>query len=296
MDLNAIWMFLKVAQTGSFTRAAKELGIPKSTVSKKIADLESSLQSTLLLRTTRSLQLTDAGKRYYDTCAKAFEDIKDAEAFTQAASSEPAGNIRVTATAEFARKVLSEIMQGFLTAYPNISVDLILTNQALDFVRDNIDVAVRAGQLKDSNLKARRVGATRFQLLASPSYLKAAPELNKPSDLSKHNCLVFTSLPNPSVWLLRSGSQSAKVKVQGRYMANSINAIKSMAASGAGIALLPTVFCKEEIARKELGIVLPNWASGEQALNLVYQNSPFIAPRVTAFLNYMQEELRVLLK
>lgn len=296
MDLNSIWMFLKVTQTGSFTQAAKELGVPKSTISKKVADLETSLQTTLLKRTTRSLTLTEVGKEYYKSCAKALDDLKAAEANTQALSSEPVGHLRVTAPSEFAQSAQGEIMNGFLKAYPKVTLELILTNQAMDLVRDNIDVAIRAGALKDSNLKARKIGNNRFQLFASPGYLKKAAPIKTPADLAKHSCLIFTALEDSGTWALKSGTKVAKIKIFGPYQANSISAIKSMAIAGGGVALLPCSSCRTELEKNQLSVILPEWSSGDASVHLVYQNSPFIAPKVTAFLNHVQDPLSRLME
>jgi DNA-binding transcriptional LysR family regulator len=289
-------MFIQVAKLESFSKAAKATGVSKSNLSKKVADLERDLKTTLLIRTTRTLSLTEAGKQFYERCVGAYSEIGFAQVNAESSSSEAVGHLRVTAPAELAQGPFVEIFKGFLSTFPKVTLELVLTDRALDMYRDNIDVAIRAGNLQDSNLKARKVGLSRFRLVASPSYLKKNPKILQPEDIRAHNCLLFTSLDDPHVWNLKSGSKKAKILVQGTYMANSINSLRSMAIAGFGLALLPLPSSLPDLKDGLLEIVLPDWTSGEAPIHFIYQNSPFTPPKVTEFLNFMEKPVKELLK
>ncbi|MFY0584026.1 LysR family transcriptional regulator [Cystobacter fuscus] len=195
MDLNAVMMFNRVVKAGGFSKAAAELGVTKSTISKKIAELESHLGTTLLRRTTRSLQLTDMGKQFHERSSKGLSEIKKAAEQAQATSVEPQGRLRITAPSDFATSILAPLLAGFLETYPKISLEMMLTDKILDLVNDDIDVAIRVGPMTDSSLRAKRIGRDVFQLVASPAYIKRSPALQEPGDLKKHDCLVFVPKP-----------------------------------------------------------------------------------------------------
>lgn len=296
LDLNCVQMFVKVVQTGSFSKAGLELNVPKSTVSKKVAELEEYLQATLLRRTTRSLQLTEPGRIFFEQSSRSLADLKAAEVSTQATSQEPSGLLRVTAVADFATQVISPILAGFIKKYPKITLELVQTDKVLDLVNDNIDIAVRIGKLTDSNLKSRKLGVHRYQLLASPSYLKSAPPLKSPTDLVNHQCLVFAPKPEFLTWNLKGGSYKASIDVKPKFLSSSASAVRTLAMEGAGIALLPVPTCLEAIDSGKLKIVLPSWGLEEANVHFVYQKLVYTPPKVTAFLDYVGERIKPLLQ
>lgn len=292
MDYNSAWMFLKVAKTGSFTKAAKEMDVPKSTVSKRVAELEASLQVTLLRRTTRNIDLTEVGREFFAKCSKAFSELRNAEIGTQSVLVEPAGVLRVTAPSELGQGLMTQVLSDFLKKYPKVTLELLLGGEHLDFVRDNIDVAIRIGNLRDSSLMCRRIGVNRFRLVASPEYLKNHPPIRRMEDLKKHSTLIFSSLQDPHVWDLKSASKKVRARVQGRYVTNNLTAIKEMAMAGLGITLMPMVLCKAEIEAKQLEIILPNWVAHETPVNFLYQKEFFTAPKITAFIDFVAPAVR----
>jgi DNA-binding transcriptional LysR family regulator len=261
-DLNEILVFSKVVQTGSFTQASKLLNMPKSTVSAKVSSLEKRLGVTLLKRTTRKLHVTEA-------------------AMTQ---NEPQGRLRITAPVDFSSPGFRELMREFLKRHPKVEVELLLTDRMVDLVAEGVDVALRAGPLEDSTLIAKKLGTSRFVPLASPDYLKKSGKITHPRDLAKHECLLFSAEDDPSLWALHRGSERVSVRVSGRIYANNLNMLREFAVSGLGIALIPTTFCQQEIQKRLLVPVLPDWASSVAAIHIVYPAQRFAPRHLQAFI------------
>jgi DNA-binding transcriptional LysR family regulator len=292
MDLHSVETFVAVIQAGNFSKAAIALNVTKSTVSKKVSDLEAVLGSPLLRRTTRSLQLTDLGAEFFQRCQLALAQIREATDFALEKGGKARGKLRVTAPSDFATNLLAPIFAGFMRAYPEVILELVLTDKPLDLIADSIDVAIRIGSLKDSALRARSVGKDVFKLVASPYYLKAAVTLKAPSDLKNHPCLIFAPKPGMSKWRLRKGASRIAVEPTHSFTANNITSVKSMVMLGLGISLLPVSNCLEEIDRKKLVVVLPDWSMEEAPIHLVYQKHAFTAPKITAFLDYMSLHMK----
>jgi DNA-binding transcriptional LysR family regulator len=292
LDLNAILIFNRVVQAASFSRAAADLGLTKSTVSKKVSELEAQLGISLLRRTTRSLRLTEQGRQFHEQCSKALGEIREATEGARAAGAAPRGKLRITAPADFAGNTLAALFAEFLDAHPQISLELVLSDRTLDLVNDNIDVAIRLGKLSDSSLLAKKVGRDVFQLVASPAYLKEHGIPSDPAELGGHACLLFAPRSGLSQWELRAGPARAVVDPKPKFAANSVTTVKGMALSGAGIALLPVSNCREELAAKKLKVVLPEWSMDIAPVHFVYQKHLFLAPKVKVFLEFMEKRLK----
>src|SRR5262245_27738901 len=188
MDLNEIAVFARVVQAGSFTAAAKALGMPKSTVSRKVSELEERLGSRLLQRTTRKLSLTDVGRTYYDYSARIVGEVEDAERAVSDLQSTPRGLLRVTAPVNFA--FLNPIAADYLRRYADVRLDLFCTGRSVDLVEERFDVGIRAGALVDSTLIARSLGTVRWFLVATPGYFRKRGRPRSPEDLTKHDSLL----------------------------------------------------------------------------------------------------------
>src|SRR5688572_7199212 len=206
MDLNEISVFLKVVQAGSFTQAAAQLGIPNSTASARVSALERRLGVTLLQRTTRKLRLTEAGETYFRRAAQGLEQIVEAETEVSASQRAPQGMLRVTAPIDLGATCLAGLISAFREKYPAVSVELVFTDRFVDLVAEGVDVAVRAGKLRDSALIARKVGLAEWIPTASPAYLKKAGTPRHPRELTGHACLQFTPLGTEH-WHLTDGKQ-----------------------------------------------------------------------------------------
>src|SRR5580698_3598481 len=209
MDLNEILVFTRVVQAGSFTAAAAELGMPKSTVSRKVSELEERLKSRLLQRTTRQFNLTDAGRTYYDHCARIVGEIEDAERAVSSLQETPRGLLRVTAPVNAA--YLGPIVSDYLKRYPEVRLDLFCTGRNVDLVEERFDVGIRAGVLADSTLIARSLGSARWFLIATPAYLKRRGRPRSPEDLKAHDCLFFGVAPGGAGVRLEKGDEAVQV-------------------------------------------------------------------------------------
>lgn len=292
LDLNAVAMFVAVIKARSFSKAAEELGVTKSTISKKVAELEALLGATLIRRTTRSLHLTEMGAEFYEQCTVSLAGIRAAAETAQAAGATPRGHLRVTCPADFVPDIMGPVFAAFLEAYPEVTLDVVLTDKTLDLVTDNIDVAIRIGTLGDSSLLSRRIGREVFQLMASPDYLRAAPRLREPADLQNHGCLIFAPRPEMKVWHLQNGESRQRVEPPVKFISNNIATIKSLAVLGSGITLVPLSSCGEEIRAGKLTVALPDWSMGSTPIHLVYQKQPFKSPKIQAFVSFVESRVR----
>lgn len=293
MDLDGIAVFVKVVQGGSFSRAAKLLGMPNSTVSAKVSALEKRLGVTLLQRTTRKLRLTQAGGAYFERCVQALEALQAAENELASAQQEPQGVLRLTAPVENGHSILPSLVRAFLKKYPRMAVDLIVTNRVLDLVAEGIDLAIRAGKLRDSRLIAKRFALGHFALWASPGYLKTRGRPTHPKELSGHDCLQFTFHKRKG-FELTNGKENARIAVSGRLLADDFETLKALALLGEGIAYLPSFLCAEEAKQHRLEKVLPDWHGEEATFSFVYPAQRFVTPKIRAFIGVAEQLLKEL--
>ena len=291
MDLDGIEVFVKVLESGSFSRAAKLLGMPNSTVSAKVSALEKRLGVTLLQRTTRKLRATPAGETYFQQCVLALERLQAAESELTSAQHEPRGLLRVTAPADIGHSLLATLVRGFLQQYPKTEVELVVTNRVLDLIAEGVDLAIRAGALADSGLIAKRFSVGHFGLWASPVYLKKRGMPSHPRDLAPQECLRFSLFKDNRV-ALTNGKERARVVTSGRLRADDFEALKAFALLGEGIAYLPSFLCVEEAGQKRLQRILPEWRGDAVTFSFVYPAQRFVAPKVRAFITAAEELLK----
>lgn len=289
MDLNEAAVFVKVVQSGSFSAAARLLGLPTSTVSTRVARLEKRLGVTLLQRTTRRLNMTDAGMIYFEHASTGLGHMLEAEAAVTSTTGEAKGLLHVTAPADIGDTILTRIVNRVRQVHPKVRMDLALTDRYMDLVAEGIDVAIRAGVLQDSSLIAKQVGVACWALFASPNYLTATKSLTKPQQLRQHHCLQFTPLGKEQ-WTLSKAKDSLTVSMAGNVLVNDIRVILSMALSGQGVALLPTYLCRAECEKGLLVRVLPDWQAKTDPLNIVYPKQRFIPLKLRGFIDIATEE------
>src|SRR5262249_25858732 len=237
MDLNEIMVFARVVQTGSFTAAAKALGMPKSTVSRKVSDLEQRLNARLLQRTTRKLSLTDAGRAYFDHCARIVSELEDGERAVANLQATPRGALRVTAGIN--SSYLGPIVSDYLKRYPEVQLELFCTGRSVDLVEERFDLGIRAGTLADSTLIARSLGRVSWFFVATPAYLKKRGRPKSPEDLNKHDCLFFGAGSMTVPLRLEKDDAPVQVDVPARLLVGDFDIIHAAASAGLGIALLP---------------------------------------------------------
>jgi DNA-binding transcriptional LysR family regulator len=289
MDLNEMLVFARVVQAGSFTTAAAELGMPKSTVSRKVSDLEERLKSRLLQRTTRKLSLTDVGRTYYEYCARILGEIEDAERAVSSLQEVPRGLLRVTAPVNAA--FLGPIVSDFLERYPEVRVELLCTGRSVDLVEERFDLGIRAGMLADSTLIARSLGTVRWFLVASPAYLKKHGRPRSPEDLKEHDCLFFGAGPESVNLRLEDGDRSAQVTLSARLVVSDMDILHAVVIAGLGIGLLAAFHCAEELRARRLERVLRDWNAPATPVHVVYPSTRHLSPKVKSFVDHLQERM-----
>jgi DNA-binding transcriptional LysR family regulator len=282
-DLNDIVVFARVIEAGSFTAAARLLGMPKTTVSRRIAALEREVGVRLIQRTTRSLNMTDAGRLYYEQTSQALRTVEDANLRLAEARAEPSGTIRVSAPVGFG-SFLSGTVSGFLAMYPKTAVELRLTDDRLNLVENGIDLAFRTGILPDSTLIARKLGSTHRILCASPDYLARRGVPEAPADLAFHHCVIAGPSTANAHWVLEGPHGEESVMVSGRFAANEMQAVFAAAIAGYGIAQLPDRMAEASIADGRLRRVLDDYTTPAGGLYAVYPSSQHLSPLVKAFM------------
>ncbi|WP_248324125.1 MULTISPECIES: LysR family transcriptional regulator [unclassified Caballeronia] len=287
-DLNDIAVFVRVAQFESFSRAARALGMPVSTVSRKVTALEERLGVTLLQRTTRRLSLTSQGRAYFDQCSEPLGHLYDAERVITQAQKKPEGVLRISGPVMLEQEPFYAFLSAFLNNYPQIRVDLYFTNAFIDLIAENVDVAIRFGELQDSSLVAQRVGRSVRHLVASSDYGRNHVLPSRPDELSQHPCVLINARNNETEWQLISGRKAAKVHVSGPVAARDFHIVHAFALRGHGIALLPSSYCDPHIASGELVRVLPDWASPDLSVHAVYPTRRFMPSKLKAFLDALK--------
>lgn len=287
--LRRMEIFLKLAETGQFTRAAKQLSVSKSTVSQAVSDLEAYLGLQLVQRDGRSVQLSDAGQIYATECRRVLEDIQALEDQVRGESLGMSGQIRLTAPNAYGTKTLTPLFLKFMELHPNISLDISLSEHHVDLVADGIDVAFRVGEMKDSELLARKIGATRMQLCAAPSYLSKHGEPKGVADLRDHNCLIYSNNP---VWQFEQDGDQVRFHAKGPVQTSSGDNLREFALAGLGIGFFPEFLISDDLKSGKLVPVLEGIAGAILDINIVRPADRHCPTRIIEFINFIQSEVQ----
>lgn len=282
MDLNSIAVFVKIVEAGSLSAAASLLKMPKTTVSKRLADLEEALGIALIQRTTRRLHLTEAGSRYLAHCQAAMQELEAGRAELTSASARPRGLLRITAPVDIGHTFLPHIVRAYLKKFPDVRVELLISNRVVDLVGEGIDLAIRAGSLKDSSLVARRYMELNANLWASPRYLRQFKNLSSPADLAQLEFIVFG---DTKAIELMNGRSTVKVPVTGRIKSDDLETIKSLVALGTGVGWLPDFLAQHHDKPGTLVPVLPGWrARPAGQAYFLYPKQKHASPNIRSFI------------
>lgn len=280
-------VFVEVVRAGSFTAAARTLGMPKSSVSRKVSSLEDRLKTQLLYRTTRSIRLTDIGELFHRRCQIAVAEAKAAEELVAERQATPCGRLRITAPPTFS--FLGSILAEYLSRYPEVRVELVCTERLVDLVAEGFDVAVRAGRLADSTLIARHLGNVSRVLVATAGYLerRGAPRL--PEELREHDTILFEGGREGDLWTLRSKRKLVDVRPHPRLKADDYDLLLEAVLEGLGIALMPSYVCGAAIESGALVRVLPAWSSEDIPIQAIYPANRLRTAKLEALLDLLRE-------
>jgi DNA-binding transcriptional LysR family regulator len=286
--LQAMEVFVRVVETGSFSAAAREFATTQSTATKQVALLESRLKARLLNRNTRGASLTEAGALFYDKCKIILREADEADGVVRLQQDRAQGLLRVGSSVAFGRRVMVPLVLQFMREHPNVQVDLSFEDRYTDLVAQGIDVAVRMGRLADSNLGARFLGTNPWLLVASDAYLRHAGTPRGAEDLSAHSALMYSSVQGADVWRVRSPKgEIATVRVSGKLRANNLSAVLAAARAGMGIAALPWYVASDSLASGAVVQVLPGHTLPEQEIHAVYPSPKLVPAKVQAFLAFL---------
>jgi DNA-binding transcriptional LysR family regulator len=284
--------FVRVVETGSFSAVAREMGTTQPTISKQIAALEEYLDIQLLVRSTRSLRLTDEGERFYEHCRQVMEAVTAAEA-SVGKRVKPSGLLRVNCPVSFGHFIIMPLMKSFLTRYPEIKVDLTMSDQFIDLVETGVDVAIRIGDVLDTALISKIIGITRRITVATNDYFQQAGEPQTPSDLIHHNCIVYTQLLTGNEWHFKRQTETIKVRVNGNFQANNSTAIREAVLAGIGIAISPVWLFGDVINTDKLKSILLDYEPTPLPIYAMYRRTRFTPVKVQCFIDFLKTEFQI---
>jgi DNA-binding transcriptional LysR family regulator len=295
-DLNELYFFAKVVDHGGFSAAARELGIPKSRLSRHIAQLEARLGMRLLNRTTRRVTLTEAGRLYHRHCRDLLTSADAADQAAESLRSEPSGLLKVAAPLGVADRDLSPLIPGFLAKYPQVRLNLVITSRRVDLVEDGFDLALRVRMPGDEepHLVTRRFGIANASLVATPRFLKRHPKLRHPSDLETLPILGMANADGFVRWRLENhqSGETLNLTLTPRLAADHFAVLRDAAVNHIGLTYLPDLYCRDEIKAGALAAVLPEWSKPSATVQAVYLSHRGMLPSLRAFIDHLAKHMR----
>jgi len=280
-------VFAKVVESASFAAAARHFNMSPAMVSKHVRTLEQQLGVQLLNRTTRHVSATEVGQNYYERCLRILGDLEDAERAASDLQTAPRGRLRVTTSVSFGAHQLAPAIADYLVAYPDVTVDLKLRDHYVDLVQERIDVAIRLGRLADSSLIARKLYDAEMILCASPAYLTTNGTPQKPRDLIKHQCLIYTYTA-PQTWTFTDASGKAEaIRLSGRVFADSGDALLALARKDAGVVLGPDYLVGEDLRAGNLVRLLPGYVTPDTPVYAVYPPGDHLSAKTRTFIDFL---------
>ena len=293
MDRFASMSILVTAvEAGSLSAAARRLGMPLATVSRKVSELESHLGTRLLNRSSRRLTLTDTGRSYVAACKRILEDVGEAERAASGEYSAPKGELVITAPIVFGRLHVLPVVAEFLRTFPEIDIRIVLADRLINLLEEHVDLAVRIGELPDSSLIATRLGAIRRVVCASPAYFSARGTPHRPEELSMHACITFEALTSPDAWTFTVGRSDVSVPIRSRLIVNTAEAAIDAAVAGIGITRVLSYQIAAPMRAGTLAITLQEFEPPAWPINLLYPGGRLLPLKLRAFLDFAAPRLR----
>jgi DNA-binding transcriptional LysR family regulator len=290
--LQSMSILVAVVEAGSLSGAARRLGVPLATVSRKVSDLEAHLKTRLLTRSSRKLALTDAGRSYVAACKRILEDVGEAERAASGEFSAARGELILSAPIVFGRLHVLPVVIEFLKLYPEIDIRLSLADRVVNLFEEHLDLAVRIGELPDSSLVAMRVGSIRRVVCASPAYFAVRGTPGHPDELSQHDCITFEGLMSPEVWTFTAGRFDVPVAIHSRLVVNTAEAAIDAAIAGTGVTRVLLYQAVNAIDRRELAIALEDFEPDPSPVSLVHAGGRLLPLKLRAFLDFALPRLK----
>ena len=294
--LDSMSTLLAAVEAGSLSAASRRLGMPLATVSRKVSELETHLRIRLLVRTSRRLALTDAGREYVAACRRILDEIGEAERAASGEYSAPRGELQITAPVVFGRLHVLPIVTAFLAAFPDINIRLVLADRMVNLLEEHADLAVRIGALADSALVATRVGSIRRVACASPAYFAANGTPDHPRDMAGHSCVTFETLMSPTLWSFTAGRDALPVAIRSRLVVNTAEAAIDAAIAGIGITRVLSYQVAEPVRAGKLATVLSEFEPPRSPVSLVTNGQGLLPQKLRAFLDFAAPLLRASLE
>lgn len=291
VNLNRLAAFAAVVESGSFTAAAEKLGLTKAMVSQHVSRLERELATSLLTRTTRKVMPTETGAAFYADCAQVLQELEAAVARVGGGAEVPSGTLRLTAAEDYGAAVVVPAIAGFLNKYPAMKVELVVTDQVIDLVAGRFDLAIRTGWLRESSLRATRLGDFDQIVAAAPAYLKKFGTPRRPADLAKHRWIAITVLRSALTWTFAKDGKAQTVRVAAAASTNSTTSLRAFMREGAGISILPSYMLEADIHAGRLVRLLPGWTLPRGGVHAVYPNARYTSAKVRAFVDFLRNYL-----
>ena len=285
-------LFIRVVETGSFSKAAADLGIAQPTATKAVAAIESRLGARLLHRSTRGITPTEVGALYYEKCKRISRDVEDAENLATLLQSGMGGQIRISTSLAFGRRILVPLALRYMREHPAVRIDLAFDDRYVDLVEQGVDLAIRMGRLADSMLGARYLGTNPWVMVAAPAYLARHPAPRVPADLAQHDCVIYSSVQGDDRWSFTGPSgQEMSVPVSGRLRTNNLSAVLAATRAGMGLAVLPWYVVRESVADASVVPVLTDHVLPAQDVHAVYPSPKLVSTKVISFIGFLQQAL-----
>jgi DNA-binding transcriptional LysR family regulator len=293
--LESMSILVAAVEAGSLSAAARKLGTPLATVSRKVSDLEAHLKTRLLTRSNRQLALTNAGRNYVAACRRILEEVDEAERAATGEYSSPKGHLTLSAPIVFGRLHVLPVVTAFLAAYPEIDVRLMLADSMINLVEDRVDATLRIGHLADSSLTAIKVGEIRRVVCASPAYFEKHGKPQTPADLAAHDCVTFEGLQSPQSWLFGVGKAQQAVAIHSRLAVNTAEAAIDAAETGLGIARVFSYQVAAALKARSMALALEDFEPAPFPVSLVYAGDRLLPLKLRAFLDFAAPRLRAAL-
>jgi DNA-binding transcriptional LysR family regulator len=287
--VTGLHLFIRVVETGSFSKASADLGITQPTATKHVAALEKRLGARLLHRSTRGVTPTEVGAAYYDKCKAIARQLEDADNLAALMQSRVRGTLRISTSVAFGRRVLVPMVLRFMQQHPELQVDLSFEDRYVNLVEQGVDLAIRMGRLADSSLGARYLGMNHWVLVGAPAYLREHGTPTTPAELARHAALVYSTVQGDDLWhFTGADGQAQAINVRGPLRSNNLSALLAAARDGMGLAVLPRYVAQESLRAGQVLQLLPGWSLPSQEMHAVYPSPRLVPTKVSGFVDWLQ--------